>query len=277
MPVIRIVLLVVVGGGLALFAISNLLPVLPLVFLGTKTIALPLAAWIGIALAAGAITSFLLQLLSYRPQGYSTQNVEEPGEVPYRRNSFRRQPLETPEPEPQAQYTPPPPPPERPTNNVTSDWEERSSENWDFQEEPAAPRSKATHDVDDWQRDRTEPNTATDDRVEESRSEGTSYSDSEALRRSRSVSHRSADRTNYEVPQEPKTQVQSGSTYSYSYREGDKEKSGVGKPDVVYDANYRIITPPYQNPPESSEEEDDWGFEDDEDFNNEVDRNSRRQ
>lgn len=261
MPVIRIVLLVVVGGGLALFAISNMLPALPLVFLGTKTIALPLAAWIGIAIAAGASTSFFLQLLSYRPQGYSTQRVEEPSEVPYRRSSSRRQPPETPEAEPQAQYTPPPPPPERPTNKVTSDWEEHSSENWDFQEEPAAPRSNATQDIDDWQRDRTERTAANDDRVEESRSEGTPYS----------------ERTNYEVPQEPKTRVQSGSTYSYSYREGDKKKSGVGKPDVVYDANYRVIMPPYQNPPEPSQDEDDWGFEDDEDFNDEVDRSSTRQ
>jgi len=260
MPVIRIVLLVVVGGGLALFAISNLSPALPLVFLGTKTVALPLAAWMGIAIAAGAITSFLLQLLSYRPQGYSTQTVEEPDEVGYRRNSFRRQPPETPEPEPQAQYTPPPPPSERSTSNVSSDWEERSSENWDFQEEPAAPRAKAAQNIDDWQRDRTERTAANDDRVEESRSEDIPYS----------------DHTSYEVPQEPKTRVQSGSTYSYSYREGHKKKSGVGKPDVVYDANYRVITPPYQNPPEPSEEEDDWGFEDDEDFNNEVDRNSRR-
>jgi hypothetical protein len=260
MPVIRIVLLVVVGGGLALFAISNLSPALPLVFLGTKTVALPLAAWMGIAIAAGASTSFFLQLLSYRPQGYSTQNVEKPDEVPYRRSSFRRQPPETPEPEPQAQYTSAPPPPERPTNNVTSDWEERSSENWDFQEEPAARRSNATPDVDDWQRDRTERTPVSDDRVEESRFEGTAYS----------------DRTNYEVPQEPKTHVQTGSTYSYSYREAQKKQSGVGKPDVVYDANYRVITPPYQNPPQPSEEEDDWGFEEDEDFNDEVGRSSKQ-
>jgi hypothetical protein len=31
-----------------------------------------------------------------------------------------------------------------------------------------------------------------------------------------------------------------------------------------------VITPPYQKPPEPSEDEEDWGFEDDEDFDDEA-------
>lgn len=248
MPVIRIVLLVVVGGGLALFAVSNLSPVLSLVFLGTQTLALPLAAWIGIAIAAGAGTSWFLQLLSYLQKGYSTQSLEEPDEVPRRRSSFRRQPLENPEPESQAQYTPPPPPPppQTPTNRVASDWEERSKEDWDFEEEPMPDTSKA-QDPEDWRSDRSA-----------SPSRDTPRTDS----------------TDYEVSQEPKTQSQSGSVYSYSYR--DTPKSGVGKPDQVYDANYRVITPPYQKPPEPSDDEEDWGFEDDEDFDDDAQSKPRR-
>lgn len=242
MPVIRIVLLVVVGGGLALFAFSNLSPVLPLVFLGTQTLALPVAAWIGLAIAAGAFTSFFLQVLSSLQKGYSTQRREERDEVPRRRRTYRRESPENPEPEPQTQFTspPPPPPPQTPSNRVTSDWEERTREDWDFEDEPTAPQSRS-QDVDDWQGSRP----------------SSSPRDTPPM-----------DSTNYEVPQEPKTSSQSGSVYSFSYR--DTPESGVGKPDQVYDANYRVISPPYQKPPEPSEDEEDWGFEEDEDFDDET-------
>jgi hypothetical protein len=60
------------------------------------------------------------------------------------------------------------------------------------------------------------------------------------------------------------------SAYSYSYRE--PKNSGVGKTESIYDADYRVIIPPYQpepsNPPQKDEpkdEDDDWGlFEEDE-------------
>jgi hypothetical protein len=82
-----------------------------------------------------------------------------------------------------------------------------------------------------------------------------------------------ADSTSYEVNQEPKTASKSGSVYSYSYRE--PSESGVGKTEAVYDANYRVITPPYQKPPEP-EDDDDWGFEDDEEFDDESESKRRR-
>jgi hypothetical protein len=249
MPVMRIVLLVLVVGGLALFALSNLSPVLTLVFLGSTTVALPLATWIGIAIAAGAGTSFFLQLLSYLSRGYSSGRFEEPeqpDEVPPRTRSFERETRETPEPEPKTRYTPPPPEtPEPPRQNSnTLDWEENVSEDWDFEEEPAAPRSN-------------QPDVSVDDSINPQQT-----------------------RSSYEVKQEPKTSSQSGSVYSYTYRE--QGESGVGKADAVYDASYRLITPPYQptsqQPPEPEEDDDDWGFEDDDDFDfdDEDEKRSRR-
>jgi len=232
MPVIRIALLFLVIGGLVLFSFSNLSPVLPLVFLGMKTPVLPLAAWIGIAIASGAITSFFLQFLSYMHWGYSTQRREERDDVPPRSRSFRRESPEAPAPEPQTRYAPPPP--ETPKNREGSDWEERVDEDWDIDEEPAAPTS--------YQQD---------------------------FDRDRSTGTPRTDRTTYEVKQEPKAGSQTGSVYSYSYRE--QSESGVGRTEAVYDANYRVITPPYQKAPEP-EEDDDWGFEDDEDFDDEGDR-----
>ena len=266
MPVTRIVLLLVVGGGLVLFALSNMLPVLPLVFLGTKTLPLPLAAWMGFAIAAGAGTSFFLQFVSYLQKGYSAQRLKAPNEVSRRTSSFRREePPETIKSEPQTQYTSPPPPPETPPNRVGSDWEERSSEDWDFREEPPAPTSK-TQDFEDW------PSESSASSSRDMPPSDRPWSGDEK----RSYPEGEGNRTDYEVPQEPKSRSQSGSTYSYSYRETEKKDSGVGKSDVVYDANYRVITPPYQKPPEPSEDEEDWGLEDDEDFNDDVRRNPRR-
>lgn len=235
MPVLRIVLIVLVVGGLTLFTFSNLSPTLPLVFLGISSPALPLAAWIGIAIAAGAVTSFFLQTLNYLQRGYSSRRFEQSDEVPSGTGYARRESPRTPEPEPQRSYTPPPPPPppppERPRSRAESDWEERNDEDWDFDEEPVAPR--ATQQGFNREPPRSTPQ---------------------------------AESTNFEVNQEPTTGYQTGSVYSYSYREEDKKDSGVGKGDRVYDANYRVITPPYTAPSEPEEKDDDWDFlEDDED------------
>jgi hypothetical protein len=240
MPLIRIVLLLTVLGGLTLFALSNASPTLSLIFLGMKTPPLPLATWIGIAIATGAVTSFFLQLLSYLQRGNSPRRIEQLGDVPPQTRYARRESPRTQTPEPQTRYTSPPPPPETPRSGVASDWEESSSENWDFEEEPAA-----TSSPKDFNR---EP--------------------------PRSASQ--TERTSFETKQEPKTGSQAGSVYSYSYRDQDIKESGVGKPDTVYDANYRVIAPPYQKPPEPEENDDDWGFEDDEDFDEGNSRPKRR-
>lgn len=233
MPVIRIVLLFLVLGGLALFALSNLSPVLAVVFLGMQSPVLPLSAWIGIAIAAGAFTSFCLQFLSYLQRTSSNQRIDEFEEVPSQTRSFRRQTYENPPSQSQTPYTPPPPPPpqETPKTSVDSDWEERVGEDWDLNE-----------------------TTSTSKRPDFDRSQGTSGS----------------NRTNSETKQESKTD----SVYSYSYRE--QNQTGVGKADAVYDANYRVITPPYQKPVESADDDEDWGFEDDDDFNDESESSSKR-
>lgn len=70
----------------------------------------------------------------------------------------------------------------------------------------------------------------------------------------------------YEREQKPKSGSQSGSVYSYSYRQ--PKNSGVGKTESVYDADYRVIIPPYQPPTttnQKNDDDDDWGFFDDDD------------
>ncbi len=85
------------------------------------------------------------------------------------------------------------------------------------------------------------------------------------------------DSNTYERQQEPKSSSKSDSVYSYSYRE--PKNSGVGKTESVYDADYRVIIPPYQAPTTNQAEtnqaeNDDWGFLD-EDFEDE-DKRPRR-
>ena len=63
----RIVLILLLLGGLTLLAIQNRAPeqILPLVFLGRQTPALPVGIWVGLAIAFGIVTSLLLQSLGY--------------------------------------------------------------------------------------------------------------------------------------------------------------------------------------------------------------------
>lgn len=87
---------------------------------------------------------------------------------------------------------------------------------------------------------------------------------------------RESQRSDYEANQQPTSTSKSGSVYSYTYRE--KGKSEVGKTDGVYDANYRVIIPPSQKssaPPQDDNEDEDWGFEDEEDFNLEDPKDSQ--
>lgn len=99
-----------------------------------------------------------------------------------------------------------------------------------------------------------------------------------------SVASEVSDR-NYEAKQEPTTSYHSGSVYSYGYK--NPSDSAVGKTESVYDAEYRVITPPYRpldteeeeqekkedNTPKPSptnqqnnDDDEDWGFDDDEDW-----------
>ncbi len=69
------------------------------------------------------------------------------------------------------------------------------------------------------------------------------------------------DSNTYDRSSEPQDRPKTDSSYSYSYSE--PKNSGVGKTESVYDADYRVIIPPYQPPKPEPAEEDDWGFLDD--------------
>ncbi|MEB3358884.1 MAG: hypothetical protein VKK04_19315 [Synechococcales bacterium] len=78
MSIAKLILLLLVLGALVVFALENWLPAVPLVILGSSTVALPLAVWILGAIAAGALTTLVVTLLLRLGGG---------GNVPSRRRS----------------------------------------------------------------------------------------------------------------------------------------------------------------------------------------------
>lgn len=254
MPVIRLFLLLVVLGGLTLLLLQNWSPVLPLVFLGLQTQALPLAVWILLSIAAGASTSLFItslfkvaNLFSRLPSNKSKKVAASPRPRPPRTNTQRSEPIYT-----SPTTSRPSPPPVSIPSDAADDWGSNSTSNddWGFEEDT----QKARND-----------NFADD--VRDSRSYEVGSEPKDNVQDSRS----------YEVSSEPKNSDaaggslgdhRTGSVYSYSYREA--KNSGVGKTESVYDADYRVITPPNRQP--DDDDDDDWGFEDDDD--DDSDRNS---
>ena len=212
MPLIRILLILTVLGGLTLLLAQNWSPVLPLVFLGIKTQALPLAILILLSITAGALTSLLITGFFKLSNYFAAQQLRYRGQDKATRRSSSNQDYDAP--------SSPKPPQSSATNSTpsdASDWDsEPKDDNWDFDEDADNERNSRSQD--------------------EVRS------------------------TNYERQQQPKSSSQSGSVYSYGYRE--PSSSGVGKTESVYDADYRVIKPPYKEPDKAKEDED-WGFEDD--------------
>lgn len=208
MPVIRLFLLLVVLGGLTLLLGQNWSPVLPLVFLGAKTQALPLAIWILLSVAAGAVTSLfitgLFKLANYFTRSSSSRRKAPPPPRSSAQRQVRYAAASRPATKPDPGSTP---------SNPANDWISDSTTNdddWGFEEDTDKTRSNSPNDV-----------TKTND-------------------------FSSAPKSNYQAD-----------SYSYSYQE--PSNSGVGKTESVYDADYRVIKPPYSQP-DTAENDEDGGF-----------------
>ncbi|QNP31194.1 LapA family protein [Cylindrospermopsis curvispora GIHE-G1] len=70
----------------------------------------------------------------------------------------------------------------------------------------------------------------------------------------------------WDFTQPPKSPTQrnvSPSDSVYSYSSQSPKNTGVGKAESIYDADYRVIIPPYQPPstnPSDNDTDDDWDF-----------------
>jgi uncharacterized integral membrane protein len=285
----KLILLLLIGGSLALFAASNLTPI-SLVILGVRTLALPLAVWVLGALLAGAVTTVLLSGFSSISKGAAVRRANQ---AP--RDS--RSPWTTarsdakPESSPigaagftaagtgrAADRT-------RSADRATEGREARSNDDWDRDPES----------WDNW----NEPDPGSRATSGGSRSEGRPRNDSsdsfndrrpgwdEYENRVRSSSRRdpsAADsRTGGRVDGRADSRIDGRTDSRTDSRvDGRTEKrpsSGRAQPESrkgdVYDAEYRVLIPPYSTPanptppPPSSpapapapSDEEDWGLDD---------------
>jgi len=205
-----LIVLIVVIGGLALFTWQNWSPSLELTFLGLKSISLPVSIWILGALVAGVITYLLIYGI-FELSNYLFKKNLQPSRPPSRQSQNQNQTAQGRDRSSQSQGI---------SNSQTS-----FNLNKDLK-----PREK-DENFDDWEQGPPKVSPSWDSRAK----------DQDIEEGQESVSQDSGDKS-YEVEQEPKTESWSGSVYSYGYRE--PSGSGVGQTESVYDADYRVITPP---------------------------------
>ncbi len=259
-----------------MFALQNLEPALSLVFLGVRSPALPLSIWVLLSIAAGVVTSLLISgLLSF--SNYLSQSRNRTGRIP-------------PDAFPDERRTPytPPSGSRKPEIDPDRNWENRQTQpasgyrteygtptGYDtrtFQQEPPpsnSPNAKQPIDSideeDDWVSDGSKNRYPLGDE---------DWGDEREIP-VRPTANDSAvtNQKDYEAKQQPKSQSWSGSVYSFGFR--DPSKSGVGQTESVYDAEYRVLVPPagaipqtgkQEIPNNSSEDDEDWGLDDDDDI-----------
>jgi uncharacterized integral membrane protein len=291
----RPVFLLIIVVGLTIFALQNVEPALSLVFLGVRSPALPLSIWILLSIAAGVVTSLLISALL----GFSNYLSQPRGRTGL---DSRNRPDTFPA-DKRTSYAPPPTPrkqeidPDR--NRENRETQAASGYRTEYgtpagynsrtflQENPVpnprnakddaqAGTSVAADDEDDW--------------VSDSSKIGSQDSDDDWGGVDRELSDRppikdvaAANPREYEAKQQPKSQSWAGSVYSYGYR--DPNKSGVGQTESVYDAEYRVLVPPdgaipqsgeWEAPKNKSEDEDDWGLGEDDEFEDDRPKDDQR-
>jgi hypothetical protein len=283
----RLILLLAIAGAMTLFTLQNLTPVLPLVFLGSPTLALPLSWWVLGAIAAGALTTLAVTFLVGLSNFLTGQGVRAKGRSSSRRNSVSEPFAKTPAEKNRtaaAAAASQAKPSEAEGDAVWQDWRGYES-SAAAENRRTNPQSAQDADPDDWEKGMSD--------------------DWEETPRDRPVASPPPVRDRFESPQQPKQGSRSGSSYSYSYREPDSasgnsaksegsrsegsksegsrsegsrsegsrsegSKSGSGKPERVVDADFRVLVPPYRSledeptqPSSNASNPDSW-FEDEE-------------
>jgi uncharacterized integral membrane protein len=260
---IRVVLLFVGLGGLAIFAVQNWSQSLPLVFLGMQSLVLPLSVWVLAAVLAGAVTAWLIG-------GLFSLSTSTPAPSTRRSNNI------------------PPENPREPLRRAAYDPVTMAQADTILQDNVDVGTS--TNYRESFRSSRIDPVRRHSDEFEEEvdRSpdidEDEFYEDWEEEEPARGsqleveVRQTRIEHIDYEVPQQPKESSWSGSVYSYTYREQQDSGAGrtdyirdepeveaterteeiredveVGRPEPVYDADYRIIQPPVPPTPPASE------------------------
>ncbi|MBW4519331.1 MAG: hypothetical protein KME16_06465 [Scytolyngbya sp. HA4215-MV1] len=244
MSLVRLLLLFGIGGGLVAFCVQNQQPVVSLVFLNMRTLPLPLALWVLVAIVAGIATTVLVNgLLGIATLAGNQKRYRRPRPLRQpvtERVSYASAPQR--ESDPVAERVPQPPSATRP-NDRRDSYPDSATEELDDWDDMA----------DDWFED--EPSDRRRDEVwEEAEAEEEALPVDRPRPQPPVRETPTRDRSSYEAKQEPKSSSRSGSVYSYSYREPGS--TGVGKTESVVDADYRVIVPPYRNLDEDEDLDD---------------------
>jgi hypothetical protein len=271
-------LLLILGVGVVFF-VQNQQPVTLVFFGNLATLTLPIAGWVLLFIVAGALTSIFWQLLSIG------RNSSPP---PRSYRPPRSRPVSQPPSPSRTEWTPSEPPPDsRPLQEPTRspvqtpatskqvDWESKDfQEEWDDWREEEPIRDRPREPIRDFVREFPRQSQDDEDTNEnfETRRQPERESPVEEID-NRSVREDQFKSSVFEAEQKPKTVNRTGSVYSYVYKEPkdredrpdttpddrEVEPKETKKSDRVYDANYRVIRPPYRDPSEPQiEETDDW-------------------
>ena len=250
MAIARLFLPLLILVGLALFALQNWSPVLPIVVAGLNTQALPLALWMLTAIAAGAATTVAVSSLFSlsRFTAVRRSNKQRPATTASRPATESRPWVAAWTKRNEARANPP----NSAKTRIQDDWENRQTvEEWEDWEEDSSVSSRSSFSS-------AGTPTETRDRSDEDWDNWEGYTEADRV----SGTPRPPVRTDFEVRQAPVAQKQSGSLYSVSY---EKTEADPQRPNEVYDADYRVIVPPFspESDPAPRQEEEDWGFDED--------------
>jgi len=263
---LRLILLLTIAGGLTVFTVQNLTPLLPLVFLGIQFPALPLSWWVLGAMGAGVASMLTIQGLIGLSNFVTGQTVRSRVRASTTRSDSNSGFAATADPDSstawQRQSRR-----ERSTTRDDTAWQD-----WRGYESPSTQTaSRATpSSVDDWERP------PSDDWETPPRPDSSRRAPQDRV----TSAEPKADR---EKPPQPTPRSDSSSSSrsdsSYSYSGRDPQDIGVGKSEKVVDADYRVIVPPYRPldepippvytpppPPVVEENADDWFEETSDDF-----------
>ncbi len=237
MPAISLVLLLVIGGGLTLFALQNWSPSLSLVFLGLPTPPLPLAVWILLGLAAGVMTGLSIAAL-FRWYSYLEARPRYEGGSAYPAGSW---------------------PPQESKGSET-DFIRRSKTTYN-----AHQRRDGFDTIGDRTQKAAVPTKG--DRCAKNRTPSSAASNNDDWEQENKISEDWDDAvtsasTEQKKGDKAKAGQEEGKDSFYSY--GFQDKGNSGKTEDVYEANYRVIIPPVREESDAEENDEDWGLDEDE-------------
>jgi hypothetical protein len=237
---------IILVAGL-IFFLQNRSPLIALVILGSKTIALPVGAWLILSAIAGVLTSIVLQFLLgvFVPRPRRPREWDDEGDFEFpemetdRSENFTAQNVSNPEKTAQSERS-------EQVNYTVGD----ASEEEDWESPPF--REDWNEIDDDWNIEeppRPKNNPSRDYDFDESEKER-----EQRLEESSVYSYRyRGDPNPNATGNQPSFEPEDVRSDRYNQQEDEEEESNS---PPVYEANYRVIRPPLWNLPEDENEQD---------------------